>query len=118
MKMEISKQLFSPNYKEGLTAATAADSKFVKLLNKVVGFLGDKEWFLGYPSVADVQFAYFFHIAEIILGSAEVENPMAAQESLKAHYARVWELDGIKEYVNSPEFARPFLPPTMVPWLK
>ena len=117
LKTEFFKACFNPEYKESLQKGTGADSKFNKIVANLAVMLGENEWFLGYPTVADIEFVYMAYIFGVVLSSAEVENPVDSHANLKAVAARVWELDGIKEWVESDAWKRPILLPSMLPWI-
>lgn len=107
-----------PNYKELLLEGTKDGSKVENKIRLLSKFLGEKEFFLGYVTFFDIYITYIMHASDIVLRSAEVEGTgFFVHENLKNLHDRVLGLPGIKEYVDSPAWKRPLMPPHAAPWL-
>ena len=65
-------------------------------LNKLAGLLGEKEWFCSKLTFAD------FIVGEFLQGySLFQENFATEYPTLKAHQERVWQLEGVSDYLKS-----------------
>jgi glutathione S-transferase len=75
-------------------------------------FLGSKDFFLGYPTYADLHIVNLFTILNRIATPLKVDSLVCKHENLKALQERVKALPGLKEYLASEGYQhRPFLPP-------
>lgn len=77
-------------------------------LTKLTGLLGQKDWFGSKLTYADIVLGDTFQIYSLFHEKFTQEFP-----TLKAHQERVWNLEGISQYVKSERFKeRPinFLP--------
>ena len=54
IRTEIFKAVFNPEYKTAVATATNAESKMTRLIKKCSAFLAEKDFFLGYPTIADI----------------------------------------------------------------
>ena len=99
---------------------TNEESKFSKILQKLLAYLGEgeRQFLLGYVTIADIELAYFVYCCEIFFSSAGLDNPFGKHTLVMAHHERVFNLDGIKEYVNSDKWKRPLVAAHYMPWVK
>ena len=104
----------SPDYKAKLEEALKGDSKFLKKVRSVEGYLEGKDFLLGYFTYADLNLAMTFFMLNNLFQSAEIENPMNTQ-ILYDHAVRVFGLPGIKEWFESEEFKSK---PVPIPWIE
>jgi len=106
--------------KAKITEALAALAKEGLLSDKVKNmsaFLGDKDFFLGYPTVADIMIGINHETIELFYKSLGLEPWFLAHDNLKALFDRVHALPGISERYNSPAWKMtPWLPPGMLPF--
>ena|SRR3990167_778545 len=79
----------------------AADSTLVVKTNYLAKFLGEKDYFLGYLTYADIEFTYFSHFLAVYAASLDQANPVFAHANLKALSERVSSQPGIKERVEA-----------------
>lgn len=118
LKAEVFKAAFSPEYKTSLGTAAAAG----KIPNKIAALskqLGENVYLVGnHVTIADIFLAYHLYFIKNIYASADLESPLAAYPNLLAAEANFWALPQVAPHVASDAFKRPFLPPTMAPWLK
>lgn len=119
IRKDIVTKILKPNYKDLLTESTNEGSRAYKKIKLLSRFLGEKEFFFGYVTFFDIYATYIMHASDIVLRSAGVEGAgFFACDNLKGLHDRVLKLPGIKEYVESPAWKRPLMPPTAAPWLK
>jgi len=74
-------------------------------------FLGDKEYFLGYLTWADIQFAYLAEMTAALSASLGVDCPVCKFQNLGKLCQRIHGLDGIKQRYDATK-QLPFMPPT------
>lgn len=98
-----------------LSKSLAADGSITQKISKLGAFLGSKEYFLSYLTIADIEFTYYSEIFAAIAVSLGLENPFTKSEKLKLLIDRVKSLQGIKERVAATKQV-PFLPAPMVPF--
>ena len=82
----------------------------LQLLSK---YLGDKEYFLGHVTYADILFTYFAEFVSSIALSNDVECPLCAYKNLCELIKRVRGLNGIKERYEASKQV-PFMPPQIL----
>jgi glutathione S-transferase len=68
-------------------------------LTKLSGLLGQKEWFCSKFTYVDIVLGDTFQIYSLFHEKFAEEFP-----TLKAHQERVWNLDGISQYIKSEKF--------------
>jgi glutathione S-transferase len=118
VKSELFKCVFNPEYKDLLTKA-GAEGKVPQKLALLSKFLGENSFLVGnHVTIADVWVAFFSHFFGIIFSSAEVPNPFEKHANLIAHEANFFAQTELAEYVASPAWKKPPMPPTAVPWVK
>jgi glutathione S-transferase len=118
LKAEVFKAAFNPEYKTALAAA-AASGKVPNKIAALAKHLGEQHYAVGnHVTIADVFLAYHVYFIKHIYASADLECPFAAHANLIAAEAHFWALPQIAPHVASDAWKRPFLPPTMAPWLK
>lgn len=95
-------------------ACTERVAPKMEQLSKV---LGEKDWFVGIMSLADIYFCYMAYNFKVFCRSLEVANPIAKFENLIALAQRVMDLPEIKVHMASDEFKkRPLIPDSYLPF--
>lgn len=118
IRIGIMKVIFKPDFTEKLEDLAREGSNVennVKLLSR---YLGSKKFILDYFTIADLEIAYFIDMMRVILNSAGVENFFFKRENLKTLYQSVFELDGIRDHLNSEKWKRPIVPRELLPWIQ
>ena len=106
--------MFSPEYKNQLAETLGAKSKLIQKVERLQGYLGEKEYLLGYFTIADLCLAGLALMCYNVYKSAGLESPFR-KKSFFDHATRVRELPGIKEYYATDEVKNtPVMP---MPWL-
>lgn len=103
----------SPDKKEVLRKSLASDGELGKKLDQISKFLGSKDYFLGYITVADIEFAYIATFLEVYAVSLELESPL--KDNIKKHVHNIRQLPGIKERIASSKDV-PFMAPGSLPF--
>ena len=98
-----------------LTKSLSAEGSITVKIGRLSAFLASKEYFLGYLTIADIEFTYYSEIFSAVAISLGLDNPFIKSEKLKLLIERVKNLQGIKERVAATK-QLPFLPPPMVPF--
>lgn len=107
------------DYKEKLTGVFKEGDRTMRKLEYLSQFLGEKEFLLGYLTFADIVVAFYIFYSSIVFECAEIESPMEKFNNLFELQKRVWNLPGIKEYVEGDLWkGRRIFPKSMVPWMK
>lgn len=78
---------------------TEAINSFKTALDKLKGLLGEKEWFSGKLSYCDFIVGDFFQVYSLFNENFGTEYP-----TLKALQERLWQLEGINNYLKSDKF--------------
>ena len=81
--------------RRALLIAISAGAALLTKVQLLGAFLGEKDFFLGYLTWADILFASVTEKAKVISFSLGIQNPLAAHQNLTAHYARVVALPGV-----------------------
>ena len=79
----------------------AADGSVVTKINALSKFLGEKDYFLGYVTLADIEFTALSHFFSALVTSLEQADSINAHANLKALVHRVSGLPGIKERITA-----------------
>jgi glutathione S-transferase len=118
IRKELFGAVFSPEYKEKLTAA-ASNEKIVSKIAQLSAFLGENTYLVGnHITIADVWAAYTVYIGQKIFTSAEVASPIT-QANLLAHQTATFGTETLAAYTSTDAWAAtPIMPPAFVPWLK
>ena len=77
----------------------AADGAVITKIQALSKFLGEKEYFLGYLTLADIEFTAFTNFFSILVASLDHKDPVLAHANLQALVKRVAGLPGIKERI-------------------
>jgi glutathione S-transferase len=110
------KVIFTPgDHKETIGKAIEAGSAIATKIDLIAAFLADREYFLGYLTWADFQFAYLSQIAGAVAHSLGLKCPVAGHANLQALVKRVIALPGVAVRFNASKPV-PFMPPTMMPF--
>lgn len=110
---ELFKEIFKKDtFVEKFQAAASSDANVQGKADQLAAFIGDKEFILGYFSLADIIVAVYATLWDCLSRSAGAERFFFKHENIKALSQRVFALPKIKEFIASDEFAkRPWLPP-------
>ena len=80
--------------------------------------LGDKDYFLGYPTIFDFELAYLYlFLRHLYVLSLKMDHPMDKHENLIAHHKRVYKLEAIKKH-NKTSKHKHIIPPSYFDWFK
>ena len=106
------------DYKKALRNFDRPGSKTDLLMKRLSNFLGQREFLMDYFTIADINMSYVVLKYYSIYRSAGLADPYRRYPNLKEHHHRIFELEGIREYVEEDMFNRPLLPPKPFPWVK
>ena len=101
--------------KENIRNAAAPGTKGAFQLDQMSTLLGDKDFFLGYLTWADLQFAYDSQVAYVVDQSLGLPYPLDSRPNLLALAKRVAALPGIAERVQASKQI-PFYPSSELPF--
>ena len=110
------KILFAPADQLAVAQKTfEPNGQTMQKIEQLSKFLGEKEYFLGHLTYADIIFAYTADISGAIAVSLGLPCPYCGFENLSKLKDRVHGLNGIKQRFESSKDV-PFMPPQMVPF--
>ena len=119
LKQELFIQIFKGGRKDAFVDLAKKGGKTDQLLKKLSLGLGDKEYFLGYLTFIDFQVAFYVWATHHVVGGQGGNSPCLRYPNLMAFYQKIYGLESIKGYIESPNFKkRPLLHPSMAPWSK
>lgn len=102
--------VFAP--KDSFEATKAAELAKMELkFGYLSKYLGEKDWLLGYITIADFQAAHMLDVFSKIDG-----NFLNKWKNLEDLQARFFNLDPIKKYVESSKNPKLFVPPELSSW--
>ena len=104
------------NHQENMKKVIHPKSHATKRLQQFGRYLGPKEYFLGYLTIFDFQFAYTVDFLQCLIQSLKLTTPFTkALDNLLEHNRRIKMLNGVRQRV---EFAKslPFINPSMMPF--
>lgn len=110
----------NPEYAKAMELIVQDDSVINRKLGYLSAFLGEQDFYLGdQATLIDIYAAYMFYFLEQCFSGAGFENLVARHANLVALLQRVFELPGIKEYVQSDAWNNRILArPEHAMWLK
>ena len=104
-----------PNTKTELEKSLEAGSSLQTKVAELSKFLGDKEYFLGHLTLADLGVVYVSQFGSSFVKANGLTSPFCQHANLKALEKRVTSLPGLKE-VSDARKPVPFMPPGMLPF--
>lgn len=114
IRQNIFKALFAggdePAVKAAITKAFEANGATATKFEQLSKFLGAKDYFLGYLTWADFQFAYIAELTAALSLSLGVDCPACKFENLGKLCCRIHGLEGVKARFDAVK-AVPFMPP-------
>ena len=115
IRKEIHQIVFAPeNHKAALLKALEPNSAISTKLANLEKLLGNKEFFLGYLTYADLLFAYHSEFLWAVADSLGEKDPIATRHpALDKHCYKIHDLPKIKERVAQ-SMSVPFMPPPML----
>ena len=93
---------FQPDYKAALEKTLDPAGKLLPKVAALAAFLGEKEYLIGYLTIADIWFGTLGVMWNSIFTTAGLENPFKGKVFFE-HTKRVIQLPGVKEYYQTPE---------------
>ena len=89
-----------------------------KVMSRISGLLGQKDFVLGKLTYADFRLAYFIYLLDNVFLSARVENPLDRYPNLKALSKRVYNLEGVREFYLTQRKNKELVGSYFIPWVK
>ena len=116
--VEILGAFMDKNYKETMPKVAKKGSDFDRVLNRIAGLLGEKDFLLGKLTYADFRLAYFTYMFDNVFLSAEVENPIDRYPNLRALSKRVYNLEGVKDFYLAQRKEKELVGSYWFPWIQ
>ena len=110
--------LMSPDYENNLKKAFKEDGDIAESIKSFAGFLVDKDFLVGYLTLADIRTAYILKYARNAALSLGLEDPVVGKyENLVALIKRVDALPELEGFAGSDK-DHAYIPANLVAWYK
>jgi hypothetical protein len=114
VKTQYYKGIFTSEERKPLLEKIHKDPMVLGKLENLEKFLAGKDFFLGYPSLADFEVAYAVYAFKVYAASVGVENLFDSYPGLKNLWNTVSALEGVKQHIASAKFKRHLHTPSYI----